>query len=440
MASSTSLISGLSDSTSAIPLTCPAVSKSHMKMWQDFASRIRLQSTSRYRDLEWKTKFEWCHKQYSVLKCEEADPWHQLLHELCDYFYIEAQEKMKDLAESKKTIEQKAIESCQVMKGLKSTLGRILFVADYFSPHFQQIIFAIDLETVKPERVLCYLNQYFHEKINFLIRRSIPLSESVTSFPIQDLRSIARVQACFIIAQYLLTSKGTINRGIVPDLQQALKNSSLDQNSFPNLNRISSDWQMAIEHVKVPNDPYGYAAVMIRADLGVKWKESITLRHCQIEMLSAMLYISSDPHRNPTEELMIFRDYWNLIKDECLSNSVKSACLHRGIQDDKLKESISIDQSGLVEKYKQPFWKCPQLIAACRQMGCDDINQVKDQIESSEGYKNRDPSELLSWNTLIEFACQNFSSERNAILQLGRYGFSLTHHRLVVARQNLSNC
>ena len=68
-------------------------------------------------------------------------------------------------------------------------------------------------------------------------------------------------------------------------------------------------------------------------------------------------------------------------------------------------------------------------------MGLDDMSNVKDFIECSERYKLRHSSDPLTWGTLIELASHYFADEREERLQLGRYGFSLSHHRLVLAQK-----
>lgn len=259
------------------------------------------------------------------------------------------------------------------------------------------------------------------------------------------------------IAKILVTSQGQLNLGMIRPIKERFfpKNkilSDTEQGILFILNRINSSWQKLFDKIEVPKSPNIASNAMIRADLGLFSGEEITKIHCQQEVLGAVLsqlcnqqvgdcFTRAWALKRHNEYLLeSIEDYTSLIRNgyltRILGEKTEYFFFENTLANDSICSTITLKQNGPVIEFSgPPFWKCPNLISACRLMGILDLEKRKDDfLNQAQMLKGEGKS--VTWNDLINFCAESAAdSEKdvNAMLALGRYGFNLCNNRLLKA-------
>lgn len=279
------------------------------------------------------------------------------------------------------------------------------------------------------------------------------LDVDVKTYFARDRGMASYTQKPLEIAKILLTSQGQLNLGMAITVHQNFFGSSKKLLEYERgivfvLERMDISWQKLIDAVDVPKN--GASCAMIRADLGMLPTEPITKLHCQQVVLAGLL---SQLCKGPAGDCVAvawaikkhneflqntITDYVALVRDGYLTRMVNGKpdqfFFKNTIIDNALTNAITMERDGTC-KQSMTFWKCPHLIAACRQMGMTDLQSRKDAL-LGQIFGTNTAAKKMTWDDLIK-ACAKLAAapgkNEDELLALGRYGFSMSNNRLLRA-------
>ncbi len=376
-------------------------------------------------------------------------PETNLVFELCDSLRLSAKALIRKKSRLLSPEEIKELEMKQFLLA-RELIGMVVFAGERDPktllndleyegiPIAEQLQFAVKTELDEVSKVLNKKNKAYDNYFS------------------QDTYTVYSIEAPKEIAKLLLTSRGQLNLGIIGVIKEHFfpkdaKLSEYGQGIVFVLDRIDESWQKAIDAVESPAGPEIVSNAMIRADLGIQPGEEITKLHCQQVVLGALL--SQMCHRHAGNSLAIawamkdsafllncLADYTALVRDGHLSRTVSGSpelfFFKNTLADDWISSQITLNSDSTISEYDdEPFWKCPNLIAACRQMGITDLMSYREAL-LDRLFGSESEARILSWDALI-WTCAEFAAgpdgNRDALFSAGRYGFSVASNRLLSA-------
>lgn len=328
-------------------------------------------------------------------------------------------------------------------------MGRIVFCAERAPQELEQVIAANQLNDI-----LLYTEKKVANELKKIWGFLQLNSHVADAHGLQDAGKVFFAELPKEIAKILLTSQGQLNLGMIRPIKETLSSpdrtlSEIEDGILFILDRIDSSWQKAFDEIQLPQNSKLASNAMIRADLGLLSKEKITKLHCQQEVLGAVLSQFCNKQvgdclaaawalkRHNEFFLESIKDYASLIQRGCLTRIVNGNTdaffFANTLADDSIFAVITtLERKGPVVEFKgAPFWKCPNLISACRLMGITDLEKRKDDLlqEASTLEVTN-----ITWDRIIHsYARAKSGSKSSASLALGRYGFSLCNNRLLKA-------
>ncbi len=273
---------------------------------------------------------------------------------------------------------------------------------------------------------------------------------------LQDPCQCERIHKAHVMARILLTNHGQLNLGMIPFVRSAFIPKHSPQNDQLGLacilSTMNSSWQPTIDAITKPSNGNSASHEIIRADLGLSRKVKLNDFHSKWTALKALFSqfgqgtakdcFTKAWSLKKHEEYFVqsLKEYGELLKYGYLMRIVDGYpdrfYFNNILSDEDLRRSFSLDPSGMLNE-KIMVWQVPNLIAAARQMGIDNIQEVArtaiDRLFQS-GYDpiQTNPAEMIrcfadlmnSKNTATDY-------EKRSIQ--GNYGFSLTQNHLLQA-------
>ena len=349
----------------------------------------------------------------------------------------------------------------EIMNG--SSTASIDAVVEQARQDIGKVVFAIDrslavkIDTTKFEESMASIRQAVTQEMK-RVYQDLQNRDAAANAPfnIQDHDMLMYIEKPKEIAKMLLTSEGQINFGLIDEICHQFFSSIPPPLEYESgilyvMSQMTPGWQKAIDAVEVPNAANAASAALVRADLGLMPAESITRLHCQQGVLTGILsqlcqgsvgdcFAVSWAIKKHNEFLLeSIADYTAIVRDGYLTRSVNGASdqffFETTIADDGLDTQFTLNGDGTIDDYgKANFWDCPNLIAACRQMGISDLKSRKDAI-LAQIYASTVPQQK-TWGQLIQACAEVFQDADHPtemLNMLGRYGFSLSNNRLLRA-------
>ncbi len=376
-------------------------------------------------------------------------PESKLVFELCDNLRVLAKARIREKSRSASAEKIRELETKEFLRA-RELIGMAVFAGER-NP--QRLIKDLADEGAT---VADHLRFFVKSKLDKVCNRLTNKNQAYNDYYSKDSYTVYSIEAPKQIAELLLTVHGQINWGMIGAIKgqffpESAKLSEYGQGIVFVLDRMDESWQEAIDAVEIPLSPEAASNAMIRADLGMLPGEEITKLHCQQAVLGALL--SQMSHRSAGNSLAIawakkddafllncLADYTALVRDSHLTRTVSGSpeqfFFKNTLADEWISSQITLNSNGTISEYDDvPFWECPNLIAACRQMGITDLKSGKDALLRWL-FGSESEAKDLSWDALI-WTCAEFAAgsdeNQDALFSAGRYGFSVSGNRLLSA-------
>lgn len=383
----------------------------------------------------------------------------EFVFQLCNHVIDMAENQINDISKyTTVTAEEMQQLKNKVILDTRESIGKIVFVFEC-----EESKFGADIDLENCGDVMGFINGFTKNEFQDVMNQLEQKNTAANAFSLQDPNMVIYVEEPKEIAKILLTATGQLNLGLIPSLKEQFfpddrqKLSSLQeyqQKLLCILDQLDTNWQQLIDSVEVPSGLDTVAHALVRADLGLLPTEEVTKIHCQQVVFGAILsQLCQGPvgdcfavawaiRKHDEFPLAALKDYIDIVRDGFLTRQVNGAPDHfffeMTIADEAMASQITLKPSGSVDEFHAPFWACPNLIAACRQMGITDLDKRKDALLQKLFGSKADPL-TLTWNDLIR-ACADDemakSHPEGDLFALGQYGFSLANNHLLRAWEN----
>ncbi len=382
---------------------------------------------------------------YSFLRNQTASGG--LAFKLCEALLMEADQKIHQILQTAPHYDVDA-QQMAVMLKLREDIGKVVFAADYMPAKAAGIDPAKLTDSMRMIEMTVYTEMYD------IYQRLVSKNNAANAFRLQDTDMVHFIEKPKEIAKLLLTSQGHINLGLIGEIKAHFFSGSTllleyEQGIQYVMDQMDCSWQEAIDAVQPPSSGQFASNAIVRADLGLMPNEAITKLHCQQVVLSALLsqlcqgpvgdcFAVAWAIKKHNEFLLdSMADYTAIVRDGFLARNVNGAqddfFFETTIADEGMDESFTLQGDGKIDEYKGAyFYECPNLVAACRQMGISDLksraNDVMTQIYNTK--------QTMTWDRLIQICAEVFADANHPqeeLTLLGRYGFSLSNNRLLRA-------
>lgn len=334
-------------------------------------------------------------------------------------------------------------------------IGQVVFLADKIPG---KLAAGIDAHPMRIDGSILFINEKLREEFEKITNGLILQNNLAASFTTKEDQQALCVDVSKEIAKMLLTSAGDLNFGLLismkkyffPLISIPISLWKWNQRLGSLLKCVNSSLENHLNQVEIPDEKETRCHRMICADLNLHPDTKLTKLHCKQEVLGAIFNLTNAPSLNSYLKIAQVIN----VEDQFLQNTCKDLIellgkgyLTRTICDKKehfffesavfdpiLLDKFTLFKDGCISEYQSaPFWKCPNLIAACRLMGVDDLDQCKDALLEQIFLFDDQPKEM-SWDKLIQkYAEQIPMRSLEETLSLGRYGFSKRSHRLLQA-------
>jgi hypothetical protein len=370
---------------------------------------------------------------------------------LCEAIRIDADRKIQDIPKTAANVADIRQQQMAVILKAREDIGKVVFVADRFPAKV-----AAGIDHNKVDDSLVFVSQLALAELEKVRQNLLEKNNAANAFPLQDPDMVLFMEKPKEIAKLLLTSQGQLNLGLISTLKTSFFSSSTplleyDQGMLLVLSQIDVSWQKPIDAIQVPASGNLSSTPFIRADLGLKPSDGITKLHCQQEVLGALLsqlcqgatgdcFAVAYAIKKHDEFLSkSMGDYSALIRNGYLTRMVNGVSddffFETTVADEARQAAFTLNSDGKIDNYNQSFWKCPNLIAACRQMGIEDLEQRAPAL-LQEIFASDATAQTKSWDDLIQLCAKsaaNADHSQDELLVLGRYGFSFSSNRLLRA-------
>ncbi len=372
---------------------------------------------------------------------------------LCEALRMDADRQIHDILRSPiaSAAEVQAQQTAVILK-TRELIGKVVFAADR---DLAGLTAGIDIDDLTTSNECA--RRIAQDQLHKVLLELVDKNKAANGYSLQDADMVFYTEEPKEIAGLLLTSQGQLNLGMIGAIKDEFFPATTTLLEYQQgivfvLDRMDTSWQKLVDAVVTPASPQTASNATIRADRGMLPGEEITKLHCQQEVFGALL---SQLCQGPVGDC--FAVAWAIKKhDEFLTDMVADgiALVRDGyltrmvdgkpdqffykntIADEAMRSQITLNPDGTVSEFgTQPFWTCPNLIAACRQMGIADLDTHKDAL-LGQVFGSETAAKTVSWDDLIRacaLSAASASHTEDELLVLGRYGFSLANNRLLRA-------
>ncbi|MBS0604698.1 MAG: hypothetical protein JSS60_06650 [Verrucomicrobia bacterium] len=374
-------------------------------------------------------------------------------YKLCDALRMDADQKIHALMTSQTLPPSDlAAQQMAVVQMVRERIGKVVFAADVLPDKL-----ATKINLGKLEETVRAVAEIVDEDLSGVLKTLQDLNAEANDYPLQDRDMVMYTEKPKEIAKLLLTSNGQLNLGLISAIKTHFFDTSHDLLEYEQgilfvLDRLDPSWQKALDAVQPPESARTAANALVRADLGLAPTAPIGKLECQQVILGALL---SQLCQGPVgdcfavswaikkhDEFMqnAFADYAALVQNGYLTRSVNGKpdnfFFETTIADEAMSAEITLYADGTVDEYNHaPFWECPNLISAARQMGILDLASQKDAV-IKQVLGSHPAVKTLAWDDLIAATAKvaaGSGQSLDQLLMLGRYGFSLSNNHLLRA-------
>jgi len=258
-----------------------------------------------------------------------------------------------------------------------------------------------------------------------------------------------------VIARILLTNSGQLNLGMISFVRTAFvpKNPLNNQLGVTHvLSTMNSSWQPVIDDITKPASSNYASQEVLRADLGLSRKIPLNPFHSKWAALKALFSLSSQETsrdcfasawtmKKPYDYFMqSLKDYGELLNYGYLTRMVDGYpdqfYFKTSLADEALQASVTLASSGLLDD-KILLWNIPAIVAACRQMGIDDVQGVTCTAIKNLFKNGSDSTQITPAKIIDCFASyanlKNKQRDPQQRFRQGQYGFCVTQNHLLRA-------
>lgn len=328
------------------------------------------------------------HTSYSIFDYEDrllnllfnfsVNPHKKTVFEFCCLLKKNAQQKssINDI-----TLLQTAIEQ----------IGQIIFLAE------QNIRLTASLLNINDipgslKQVQCKVEENFNACLLAIEKRRLQHDK----VPLQDSSKVVKVQKSLAIAKMMMTSSGQLNVGLIKSIRKYFFNTEVllkfpEKNFLNTLEDIvhSNEIQELLLTVTKPFSPYFVSNALIRIALDLDPNNTPSDQQARTVALAALL---SDIQQDNTGyslasyifppmigalKCKLLEDLGNILVEGKLlrpgNKECKSFMPSLDIGDEVSINKISIDSEAKMQAGMGYLWESPGIIAACRQLGIEDI-------------------------------------------------------------------
>ncbi len=371
---------------------------------------------------------------------------------LCEAIRMDADQKIQGILSSGAALGIIEAQQSDVISKTRELIGQVVFASDRCP---QTLLAGIDLKRL--EDTLQFVEMVVKNELQDDYRRLVAQNKAANAYALQDPDMVFYIEEPKAIAKILLTPRGELNLGMVGPIKEQFFPDTSKLLEYQTgilfvLERMEASWQKALDAVQIPSPSSVASTAMIRADLGLDPKQEITKLHCKQVVLSGLFSqlcqgpvgdcfaVSWAIKKHEDYLLGSLGDYIALAQSGYLTRMVggvpEQFFFERTIADEAMSSQITLSQDGSVTEFsKAPFWECPNLIAACHQMGITDLDKRKDVL-LQQIFGSKSETKTITWDDLIQACAENAAPNKDAVselLVLGRYGFSLCNNRLLRA-------
>jgi hypothetical protein len=369
----------------------------------------------------------------------------------CELIRMDADLRIHELLSSTRDLNSIRGQQLAIILKAREDIGKVVFAADGAG-------ISLYLDESKLADSVAAIDKDVRQFLKGELKGLIDKNNGVNAFLLQDKDMFLCMEKPKQIAKLLLTSQGELNLGLIDTIKAEFFSSDpnalleYEQGILFVLSQIDISWQEAINAIQVPVSPSVASNSLVRADLALVPGDKITQLECQQVVLGALLsqlcqgpvgdcFAVSWAIKKHNEFLLSsVHDYTAIIRDGYLTRNVNGTpdqfFFETTIADDAMDTALTLNSDGTINEFHgAPFWQCPNLIAACRQMGLVELDKKAPEILERIFGSDNTPK-VKTWDEMIVACAQaaaNADHSEQEQTTLGRYAFSLANNHLLRA-------